>query len=180
MAFRRQFEIAFVGLKHGLHEFQYELGEEFFSEKGLTDNSVSHAQVKLTLDKSAGFMMLRFEVGGEVNVPCDRCGNNIDLSLWDEFKILVKMVENPDTMNDQEEDPDVFYISRTESHLDVENWIYEFVMLSIPMQKMCAPEEMGGPKCNKEVLERLKKMESHQQEETVKNIWKGLDQFKNN
>jgi uncharacterized metal-binding protein YceD (DUF177 family) len=180
MALRRQFEIAFVGLKPGLHEFQFDLGNEFFLEKGLSDNPVKQAQVKLTLDKSSGFMMLKFEVGGAVNVPCDRCGNAIDLALWDEFKVLVKLVEDHDTMNEQEEDPDVFYISRNESHLHVEDWIYEFVMLSIPMQRMCTPEEMGGPKCNKEVLERLKNMESQKKEEDINNLWKGLDKFKNN
>lgn len=180
MATRRQFEIAFVGLKQGEHEFQYDLGKEFFLEKGLTEIPVQSAHVKMTLDKHTGFMMLKFEVGGEANVSCDRCGNMIDLSLWDEFNMLVKMVEDPDTMNEQEEDPDVYYISRTESHLQLDTWLYEFVMLSIPMQKMCSPEEMGGPNCNKEVLERLKNMEAHKKEEEVKNLWKGLDQFKNN
>ena len=84
------------------------------------------------------------------------------LELWDEFNILVKMVEDPEEMNDQEEDPDVYYISRGESHLNVADWIYEFINLSIPMQRMCNEEEMGGPHCNKEVLAMLKKMEQEQ------------------
>ena len=69
------------------------------------------------------------------------------------------MVEEPELMNDQEEDPDVYYISRGESHINVSDWIYEFINLSIPMQRMCAEEEMGGPYCNKEVLAMLKKMD---------------------
>ncbi len=36
------------------------------------------------------------------------------------------------------------------------DWIYEFINLSIPMQRMCTVEEMGGPHCNKEVLAMLK------------------------
>jgi hypothetical protein len=39
---------------------------------------------------------------------------------------------------------------------------------------------MGGPKCNKEVLDRLKNMESQKKEEDINNLWKGLDKFKNN
>ena len=35
-----------------------------------------------------------------------------------------------------------------ESHLDVKGWIYEFVNLSIPMQKTCEYENMDGPHCN--------------------------------
>jgi hypothetical protein len=45
------------------------------------------------------------------------------------------------------------------------------------MQRMCKPEEMGGPHCNKEVLEMLKKLE--EEKETSGNpLWKGLEQFK--
>jgi uncharacterized metal-binding protein YceD (DUF177 family) len=102
------------------------------------------------------------------------------MDLWDEFKMIVKLVDNPEEMNEQEEDPDVYYISRNESHLNVGDWMYEFVMLSIPMQRMCSKEEMGGPQCNKEVLEKLKEMEARQTEHNANAIWKGLDKFKNN
>jgi uncharacterized metal-binding protein YceD (DUF177 family) len=83
-------------------------------------------------------------------------------------------------MNEQEDDPDVFYISRTESHLYLNDWIYEFVSLSIPMQKMCSEEEMGGPQCNKEVLEKLKKMEAKAAGNNSNDLWKGLDKFRKN
>ncbi len=112
-----------------------------------------HATFKLTLEKNTSFMMLKFEIGGNVNVICDRCGNTLNMDLWDEFNMVVKQVENPDEMNESEEDPDIFYISRTESHLHLADWIYEFVSLSIPMQRMCNEQEMGGPQCNKEILD---------------------------
>ena len=83
-------------------------------------------------------------------------------------------------MNEQEEDPDVYYISRGESHLNVEDWLYEFVMLSVPFQKMCAPEEMGGPQCNNEVLEKLKEMEKRHSDNQAQSLWKDLDKFKEN
>ena len=79
------------------------------------------------------------------------------MNLWDEFNMVVKQVENPGEMNESEVDPDIFYISRTESHLHLADWIYEFVSLSIPMQRMCNEEEMGGPQCNKEILAHAQK-----------------------
>jgi uncharacterized metal-binding protein YceD (DUF177 family) len=82
-------------------------------------------------------------------------------------------------MNQNEEDPDVFYISRTESHIHLADWIYEFVMLSIPMQRMCSDEEVGGPQCNQEILDLLKKMNSATVEENHP-LQKGLEQFKKN
>ncbi len=180
MANRRAFEIAFVGLKPGDHEFEYDLNDEFFVEKGAEDITNVHANIKLSLEKNAGFMLLKFEIGGKADVSCDRCGNPLKMELWDEFKMLVKLVDNAEEMNEQEEDPDVFYLARTESHLDVSNWLYEFVLLSVPMQRMCSQEEMGGPKCNKEVLEKLKEMETRALEHNANNLWKGLDKFKEN
>ncbi len=180
MANRRTFEIAFVGLKPGVHEFSYELDDKFFAETGEKDFSNITAQVKLQLDKKAGFMLLKFEIAGKADVTCDRCGSNITKELWDEFNILVKMVANPDEMNDQEEDPDVFYISQTESHLQLNTWLYEFVVLSIPLQKMCKEEEIGGPQCNNEVLEKLRSMEIKAGENNANQLWKGLEKFKDN
>ena len=179
MGNRRAFEVAFVGLKPGLHEFVYELDEKFFIEKEAKDISNPKTTIKMSLEKNTGFMLLKFEVGGNVDVSCDRCGNSLTLDLWDEFKMLVKLVDDAKMMNEQEEDPDVFYLARNESHLYVGDWIYEFVLLSIPLQRMCSPDKMGGPQCNIEVLNKLKEMEANASNNPVNSIWKGLDQFKN-
>ncbi len=178
MGKRREFEIAFVGLKPGLHEFTYEVGDNFFAEVENRDFTNCTATIKLQLDKKSSFMLLKFEIGGKADVVCDRCGNTLMMELWDEFNMVVKMVDNPDEMNTLEEDPDVFYISKTESHLHLNDWIFEFVSLSVPFQKSCKQEELGGPKCNKEVLEKLKQMEANEAARNANTIWKDLDQFK--
>ncbi|HXL58334.1 MAG TPA: hypothetical protein VN958_18860, partial [Chitinophagaceae bacterium] len=108
MNHRRAYEIAFVGLKPGLHEFDYQIDDKFFVHYGEQDFSNCKAVVKLQLEKNNSFMLLRFDIDGEVDVNCDRCGNKLTLQLWDEFKITVKMVDDPEIMNEQEEDPDVY------------------------------------------------------------------------
>lgn len=178
MGKRREFEIAFVGLKPGIHEFTYEVEDSFFAEVESRDFNNCSALVKLQLDKKSSFMLLKFEVGGTSDVDCDRCGNKLTMELWDEFNMVVKMVENPEEMNEREEDPDVFYISKTESHLRLNDWIYEFVSLSIPFQKSCSEEEMGGAKCNLEVLAKLNEMKVSEEARNANALWKDLDQFK--
>ncbi len=179
MGNRREFEIAFVGLRPGLHEFQYEVGDKFFTDFLQVDFTNCHVKIRLILEKSTSFMMLKFEIGGNVDAICDRCGNTITLDLWDEFNMIVKLVENPDEMNAEEDDPDIYYISRTESHLNIANWIYEFICLSIPMQRMCKEDEPGGSQCNSEVLAMLKKMKSGNNEHNHP-LSKGLEKFKKN
>ena len=174
---RRAFEIAFVGLKPGIHEFEYSIDTKFFAAYGEQDFTNCKAVVKLQLDKKSSFMMLKFDVDGKVDVACDRCGNTLPMHLWDEFNVIVKIVEDPAQMNEQEDDPDVFYISKGESHLYIGDWIYEFINLSIPMQKSCNEDEIGGPQCNNEVLETLKRMSDEAKKESSP-LWKGLEKFK--
>ena len=123
-------------------------------------------------------MLLKFEMGGSLEVVCDRCNNNLPLELWDDFNITVKMVDEPELMNNQEEDPDVYYISNGEGHIDVANWIYEFINLSIPMQRTCTFEKMDGPHCNPAAREMLNKLSNGEKEQKNNPIWKGLEKFK--
>lgn len=179
MSNRRDFEIAFVGLKPGLHEFNYTIDDKFFEVFQQQDFRNCNANVKLLVDKKHGFMLLKFEIGGSLEVTCDRCNNDLPFELWDEFNITVKIVEDPVAMNETEDDPDVYYIGRGEGHIDVANWIYEFINLSIPMQKVCSYEKMDGPYCNKAALDVLKKMEPVDEKKNKENpIWKGLEKFR--
>jgi len=178
MSSRREFEIAFVGLKPGVHEFNYEINDSFFEDYGEQDFLNCKASIKLLLEKTTNFMMLRFQVGGTVQVVCDRCNSDLPMNLFEDFTVTIKAVENPEEMNEMEEDPDVYYISRGESHLNVAPMIYEFINLSIPSQKECEYENMDGPYCNpaaREVLDKLRQAE----EERENPLWKGLDKFKN-
>jgi len=177
MSNRREFEIAFVGLRPGVHEFEYKIDDKFFASYGEQDFKNCTANIKLFLDKKSSFLQLKFDVDGAAEVVCDRCSNPLVKQLWEEYNIIVKLVDDPDTMNLQEEDPDVYYISRGESHLKIADWIYEFVSLSVPLQRMCDESEIGGPQCNKEVLEKLRQMEE-EMNKMSNPLWKGLEKFK--
>ncbi len=180
MGSRKAYEIAFVGLKHGEHEFTYNLQDEFFNEKANELVEGMNAHVKLLLNKHKDFMLLKFQTGGTAKANCDRCGNELTTNLWDEFSIVVKLVENPEEMNAQEEDADILYIARSESHLEISDWLYEFVLLSLPTQNECGIDKEGTSLCNTDVLIKLAEMKSQADEPKVNSIWKGLEKFKDN
>jgi len=161
------------------HLFEYQIKDEFFLPYGAQDFKNCVATVKLNLEKNNGFMLLQFDVDGQLESSCDRCGDDLPVQLWDEFKLIVKLVDEPDTLNEQEEDPDVIYISRSESHLHVSDWIFEFINLSIPLQKRCKDLPNGTTGCNPSVLEKLAQMNRDATTDTHATVWKGLDQFKN-
>src|SRR5687768_1694140 len=92
MKHNREYEIAWQGLKPGEHTFQYEIDERFMQDReGERDFRELHAKVTVHFDKQTSFFMLRFDVDGTVTVPCDRCGDEFQLRLWDEFRLLIKL-----------------------------------------------------------------------------------------
>ena len=53
MSKRRVLEIAFVGLKPGIHEFKYEVDDKFFAETENRERSEHHQQVNFTSQQRA-------------------------------------------------------------------------------------------------------------------------------
>ena len=67
MGNRREYDIAFVGLKPGIHEFNYRVDDQFFAnntEKEASDIGFNNcdALIKLTLEKNNSFLLLKFEI----------------------------------------------------------------------------------------------------------------------
>ncbi len=177
MKYDREFEIAWQGLKNDLYTYQYDIDYQFMLDKGSAIGDIKDlkAQVVLKFDKKDSFFMLHFDIGGTAVVPCDRCGDDFDLSLWDEFSLLIKLAG--EDAEDVDEDADVVFIPRHETVIDISKWIYEFILLSIPLQRLHPDLPDGTAGCNPEVLKILNQL-SDPGEEARKEIWKGLDSLK--
>ncbi len=177
MKHNREFEIAWQGLKPGVHTFQYEIGNRFLEDREIeSEIQELDAQIKLTFDKKVNFFMLHFDVGGTVTLPCDRCGDDFQLQLWDEFDLLIKLAgEDADEID---EESDVVFIPRSETVIDISNWLFEFVMLSIPLQRIHPDNPDGSSGCNPQALNLLNQLRETE-EEPKRDIWKGLEALKN-
>jgi uncharacterized metal-binding protein YceD (DUF177 family) len=93
--------------------------------------------------------------------------------------LIVKLVDDADKMNSEEEDPDIFYLDRNDNNLSIANWIYEFISLSVPLQHICKLDEKGKSTCNQKVIDQLNFFNEIQTSEAAsKTVWKGLEQFK--
>lgn len=178
MKHNREFEIAWQGLKPGLHTYEYELNDKFFEEEEQKDVDFRDldAQVTLKFDKKTNFFLCHFDIDGSVTVACDRCGDDFKLRLWDEFDLLIKLTGTEDA-DEIDEDADVVFIPRSETVIDIRNWLYEFVMLSIPLQRVHPDKKDGTPGCNPEALNLLDKL-SEPEDKPKNDIWKGLDALK--
>ncbi|MES2701642.1 MAG: DUF177 domain-containing protein [Bacteroidota bacterium] len=177
MKYNREFEIAWQGLKPGPHTYVYEIDDRFMQEREAADDSFKdwNARITLVFDKHENFFMLKFDIDGNVTVPCDRCGDDFKLRLWDEFDLVIKLAaEDAEQIEDED---DVVFIPRSETVLDMSKWVYEFLMLSVPLQHI-HPEGLDGKsECNPQALNLLDQL-SDQGADKVNPIWKGLDALK--
>lgn len=169
------YDIPFVGLKLGKHAFHYNIEKDFFE---LYENApIARAEIQVNLEfvKKENIFDLGFNLSGWVNVECDRCAENFDLDIEDRFQVFVKykserMVDKPTN------DPDVVFISRNDTTINLADLIYEFTVLSIPMHKTHPDDENGEPLCNPDILDRL---HSGGDDEDVDPRWSALSKLKN-
>jgi len=173
MKHNREYEIAWQGLKPGPHTYVYDIDDRFMQERDADDSfSDWDAKVTLKFDKHEGFFMLHFDVDGLVNVPCDRCGDDFKLRLWDEFDLVIKLMgEEAEQIEDE---VDVVFIPRSETVINIGDWLYEFVMLSIPLQHIHPDKADGSSGCNPQALHLLDKL-SDPGEPVSNPLWKGLE-----
>ncbi len=176
MKHNREFEIAWQGLKPGPHTYVYDIDDRFMKEREV-DESFKDWDAKITLgfDKHESFFMLHFDVDGQVTVPCDRCGDEFKLRLWDEFDLIIKLMgEDAEEIEDED---DVAFIPRSETVIDISSWLYEFLMLSIPLQHIHPDNGDGTSGCNPQALNLLDQLSEHH-DETTNPLWKGLEGIK--
>ncbi len=174
MKHNREFEIAFVGLKPGEHVFNYTITDSFFENFEKPDFTDARIEVKMEMDKKQGTFLLKFYINGKVMIPCDRCGDEYEMTLWDEFELLVKQIDDAEVAKKNEDDAEVAYIARSESIIDVSTWIYEFIILSVPIQHIHPDDENGVSTCNPVVLEIL----NRQNNDVAHTIWEDLNKVK--
>lgn len=162
-----QYIIQFSGLKPGIHDYSFEIDGKFFENIEYSEIKEGNINVALELEKHSNMLVLNFVLKGEVEVPCDRCGEDFLLPLSDKQRLIVKFGDQL-----SEESEDVITIPRNESEINVAHYIYEYIILALP-QKRVHPEG----KCDKEVLKKLRKLEEEINEnKTTDSRW---DELKN-
>jgi len=148
----REFEIPYIGLKVGVHKFNYDIDGKFFEhfEDSLIHDCQVHVRVEF--DKKETFFVVNFFIDGTVKTECDRCLEPFNKAIFGDFTSYIKFAEDPSRLSDEDE---VIFISRDETVIDLSQLIYEYINLCLPMQKLGCERPGEEPQCNKEVLKHI-------------------------
>jgi len=129
---KRETVLGFSGLSLGEHTFEYRLDETFFASYPLSDlEGVRPATVQVLLRKSNNLMELEFSFEGLMDTTCDFSGDPLELELRNAFMVVVKF---GDAFDDS--DPDILVLPHGEYEVDLAQYLFELVALSVPYQKV--------------------------------------------
>ena len=126
-----EFLIPFIGLKLGKHQFEYQVNNTFFADFGFDEFEDASVKVAVVLEKKSTFMELTFKHKGSVNVPCDMTSEFFDLQIKGKINLVVQFGEQFN--NDNEE---LLILPHGEHQIDLKQYIYEMIVLSVPLKKV--------------------------------------------
>jgi uncharacterized metal-binding protein YceD (DUF177 family) len=175
MQTRKEYIIQFVGLSLGLHEYKFEVGDSFFKDFEYSEIKQANIVVNLKLLKQSQMMVLEFEIGGTVKAECDLCTGEFHLPLNGTHKLIVK-VGGSDTGN---EDDDIITIAANEHELDLTQYIYEYITLTLPIKRVHPLDKKGNSTCDKDVLNKLEEFITEEEKDEEENIDPRWDNLKN-
>ena len=168
----KEYLIPFVGLKIGKHQFDYQIDNTFFKNFDYDEFNDVSVKVDIVLEKKSTMLELDFKHKGTVNVPCDVSGEEFDLPIKGKLKLLVKF---GDAFNDENEE--LLILPHGEFQVNVAQYIYESIILSVPLRRVHPGVKDGSLSDVIEKLESLCPKEYNKEEQQNNDIdprWENL------
>ena len=172
MKVTKEFLIPFAGLKQGKHQFEFEINKTFFDGFDFDEYNDVNIKVNLVLEKKSTMLELGFKHKGTVNVPCDITTEDFDLPVKGKLELIVKFGDEYNNDNDE-----LLILQHGEFQLDVSQYIYEMIVLSVPLKRIHPGVKDGT--VAPDVLNKLNELAPHEEqteeeEKTTDPRWDGL------
>ncbi len=150
----KQFSIRFAGLPEGMHAFDFELNRDFFTEY-YSENEFSDALVSVHIDaeRTSTVLILDLQISGFVTVECDRCLDPCQVDIeTDQTLIFSSAGEHHYPVKD---DDSIVEISAETDEVILNSYLYDFVLLALPLRRVHDELDPEHSACNREMLERI-------------------------
>ena len=143
MELNKQYSVAYKGLKNSSFDFDFEVDDTLFAAYESRDIRGGKCQVKATMQKSEHQLDFDFVITGEVTCECDRCLDFCQVPIDYQGHLIVRLSEE-----EGEYDGEVMWLNPAETEVDLTQYIYESIVLSLPYQRVhpegeCNPDMMA-------------------------------------
>lgn len=154
---RDDFKLRLSGVEVGTYCFSIVCDDEFFELAQFEDLTGGHLDLQVEMEKSEKTVSLVFHFKGYVTAPCDRCLLPVRLPMDFDEHLLVKLVpEVHDGENGM--DDEVWVVEDTTYEIDLFHFVYESIVLALPMQIIHEDDEDGRSTCDPVILRKLEEL----------------------
>jgi len=171
------YSVSFSGLPNGVHSFTYQVENRFFQQREYSTIESGDIEVQLEFDKRDRFFVMNFHYAGVIGVKCDRCLSDLTIPVNNVTSLLVKILAG-DAENIDLSDDEVMYIQPTDNEIDFSQFLYENIIVNIPLYKTCEDDISGEQQCDPEMLSILEK-ENESKPGVTDPRWEKLKDLKN-
>jgi uncharacterized metal-binding protein YceD (DUF177 family) len=147
------FVIPLSGLKEGHHTIDFEIDKEFFEHIEESEVKEGSLIANIEMDKRSSHLDMIIRVSGSVRISCDRCLEIFSQSISSENRLLVKFGEKTGDI-----DPDILSVPTDDYKLDLQQQIYEFIMLALPIKRVHPANKKGKSTCDPVMLKKLEEL----------------------
>ncbi|MEO6901503.1 MAG: DUF177 domain-containing protein [Bacteroidia bacterium] len=152
MKTKKEYVVQYASLVAGEHEYVFEVRDKFFEDRDYSEIKQADITIHLNLLKQSTMMVLNFTISGTVKTNCDLCNAEFDLPIQGNYKLIAKMGGH----EVGEDDDDIILLPTNEHELDLSQYLYEYISLSMPIKRLHPLNELGETTCSKEILNKLK------------------------
>ncbi|WP_179318675.1 YceD family protein [Winogradskyella helgolandensis] len=147
----KSYTIPFVGLKIGMHHFDFQIDNTFFKHFEFDEYNAVDVKIDLEFEKRSTLLELYFSAKGSINLNCDITNEPYDQAINDDFKLVVKFGNE---YNDDNED--ILIIPHGEYEINVAQYIYELIILAVPIKRIHPGIEDGT--LQSDILSKLEEL----------------------
>ncbi len=157
----RSYTIPLNGLKEGRHTIDFEIDKEFFDRFEESEIKEGSLIARIEIDKRSTHTDLVIRITGSIKVCCDRCLGMFFYPLECENRLIVKFGKGIEDI-----DPDILYLASDENEMDLQQHIYEFILLALPIKRVHPDDNEGKSTCDPEMLKKLEELKVEEENVT--------------
>ncbi|PVW15199.1 YceD family protein [Marixanthomonas spongiae] len=147
----KEFTIPFVGLKIGEHWFEFTIEKPFFEHFEYNEFNDAGVKLNVLLVKKATLLEFTLYYKGTVNVNCDVSNEPYDQKIDGQYRFVVKFGEDNNL-----EDEDLLVLPYGSHEVNIQQFVYESIILAVPIKKVHPGIEDGTLKSD--ILDKLEEL----------------------
>ncbi len=174
---REQFKLRLAGVEEGTYCFTVVCDKQFFELAEMDQVLDGRLDLRIEMDKTEKLVVVRCHFNGQIEAPCDRCLLPVTVPMDFEERLVVKLVPTVEE-GENDDDDDIWVIDENTYELDIFHFVYESIMLAIPIRIVHEDDENGNSTCDPAVLAKLKEFSSESKETETDPRWDALKNLK--